>query len=620
MLDIRKKFLISFGVLVVLIATVGAVMIRQVDRLGEAIDVSLRENYRSVVICRKVDDILEEVNGSLLRSFRDGTAEENGDWKEAVRELRAAWDAELRNVTVKGELERAERVNRLLKEYIALLPELAHPRKAETERRTLYDERMEPLFREIKELTGEIQALNQQNMIDANNRARQEAETLHRRVLMILIGCCLFAVILTLLLKNWILNPIARLLALTNEISNGNLDIVLDAKSGDEIGQLSRSFNAMAAALREARRNERIKLERSERTNRDVFSELPTPIAVFDARSGRVEIATRSAEQYFGFRIGAEVGAVNAVWLREIYDRVLAGGGVCTCRQNDGVIQHFIDNKEYFFQPTALPIPADAPADRISAVAVILKDVTMAHEQQELKRSVISTVSHQLKTPLTSLRMSIYLLLDEKIGPLNPGQLDLVMSMRDDGDRLADIMSDLLDLNRVSGRNNLQLEPRRPADLIRAAEERFRAKCLDREIRLETQVAPDVPDVLVAVNRIDYVFDNLIGNALRFTPAGGSITVSAVRREDAVEFTVRDTGCGMPPEVQAHLFEQFYRAPGQEPNSGVGLGLSIAKEIVTALGGSIRVESAAGQGSSFIFSIPVTGAKENQEKNSAQWV
>ena len=252
MLDIRKKFLISFGVLVVLIATVGAVMIRQVDRLGEAIDVILRENYRSVVICRKVDDILEEVNGGLLRSFRGGTAEENGDWKEAVRELRAAWDAELRNVTVKGELERAERVNRLLKEYIALLPELAQPRKAETERRTLYDERMEPLFREIKELTGEIQALNQQNMIDANNRARQEAETLHRRVLMILIGCCLFAVILTLLLKNWILNPIARLLALTNEISNGNLDIVLDAKSGDEIGQLSRSFNAMAAALREA--------------------------------------------------------------------------------------------------------------------------------------------------------------------------------------------------------------------------------------------------------------------------------------------------------------------------------------------------------------------------------
>ena len=87
MLDIRKKFLISFGVLVVLIATVGAVMIRQVDRLGEAIDVILRENYRSVVICRKVDDILEEVNGGLLRSFRDGTAEENGDWKEAVREL-----------------------------------------------------------------------------------------------------------------------------------------------------------------------------------------------------------------------------------------------------------------------------------------------------------------------------------------------------------------------------------------------------------------------------------------------------------------------------------------------------------------------------------------------------
>ena len=115
----------------------------------------------------------------------------------------------------------------------------------------------------------------------------------------------------------------------------------------------------------------------------------------------------------------------------------------------NGYVQQFIDNREYFFQPMAVPIPVGPERREPTGVALILKDVTQVHEQQEMKRGVVSTVSHQLKTPLTSLRMSIHLLLEERIGPLNEKQIELLMAARDDSERLVGILDDLLDINRI---------------------------------------------------------------------------------------------------------------------------------------------------------------------------
>ncbi|MBS1371708.1 MAG: HAMP domain-containing protein [Lentisphaeria bacterium] len=618
-MDIKRKFLTSFAVLLLLIGAVGFVMTRQVRQLGDSIDVILRENYSSVIYCQRMNDALERIDSGILREFSGRGDRPEAYFDEHIRALTDAWRAERDNVTVPGERELVEAAAKLVPEYVGSVRRIVDPAVPGAERRRLYREKAFPLFEQLRGLSGQVLALNQKNMSDANDRARVGAEQLHARVIAIVAAALLFAVVLTLLLKSWIEKPIHRLIQLATDISNGNLDIVLDTKSNDEIGRLSRAFNAMAAALREARRSDRMKLERSERTNRDVFRELPTPIAIVDAKSGTVEIATQSADRCFGLKTGVGIHTLGISWLDGIFDRVVQTGAPCVCGENGGVIQHFIGNREYFFQPTAVPVPADAPPERISGVAVILKDVTLAHEQQELKKSVISTVSHQFRTPLTSLQMSIYLLLEEKIGPLNPDQLDLVMAMRDDSERLSNIIGDLLDLNRASSRTHLKFEPRRPEELLREAESRFRAACLDRDIRLEVRSAPALPEIPVAVNRIGYVFDNLIGNAIRFTPPGGTITLEAEPAGDAVRFTVRDTGRGMPEEVRRHVFEQFYRAPGQEPDSGAGLGLSIVKEIITAMAGTIEVESAEGRGSSFIFTLPLVQEGGGGEKD-VEWV
>lgn len=608
-MNIRQKFLTGFGILLAGIAISGVMILRQVDKLGYAVDVILRENYQSVIICQNVNEALERIDNGLLLSLSGQSAEPDFFTMQTDR-INREWQAELRNITLPTEGERAGKVAKLLSEYIALLPGVNNPATSTNERIANYREKVFPLFTGLKKEIGGILTLNQQNMIDAKNLAAAEAKQLHRQGSILLFGCVAFVIVFSLLLTRWIQKPLQKLIGMTNEIANGNLSLTLDSRSNDEIGQLSRSFNAMAIALRNAQSQLIGRLHRSERMNKDVFNELPTPIAVFDIGSERIELATQSARQYFGLEEGRKLEEFPGEWLPEIFKRVRQNGVISISSKNDGVIQHFIDGKEFFFQPMAVPLPAGVPLEQLTGVVVILKDVTMAHEQQELKRSVISTVSHQLKTPLTSLQMSIYLLLEERCGALTPEQLDLVMAMRDDSQRLTDIIGDLLDLNKASKSGALVTEPHAPNELLLMARDRFQAECREHSITLESECDPLAPAVPVALNRINYAFDNLIGNAIRFTKPGGKIRLTAKAAGSAVAFTVADTGCGMSGEVLSHVFEPFYRGPGQDTASGVGLGLSIVKEIITAHGGEIKVESEVDSGTVFTFTLPVVQGGE----------
>lgn len=618
MLSIKRKFSVGLVALLTLIFVIGAVMIVQVKHLGNSIDIILRENYQSVTLCQQFNETLEKIDDSFLNSFAGNGNIDQNFLASQLAELQKIWQAEQANVTVEGEKEQVDEVERLLAAYSATVKKVASAEKNEAERKALYYAEISPASENLRQHTDKIMELNQKNMITANNRAREEASSFYNRMLFVLIGCVAFAVLQMLLLRQWIEKPIRKLTELTTEIAGGNLDIVLNSDAGDEIGQLSRAFNSMATALRKTRRSEQMKLELSERTNQDIFKELPTPIAVFNVHTEQVEIATQSAERHFGLKTGVNFKELDIAWLNDLYIKVLQTGMIVAAPDSKKGIRFFIENREYFFQPIALPIPSGVPKEQISSVAVILKDITMAHEQRELKRSVLSTVSHQLKTPLTSLQMSIYLLLEEKIGNLSNDQLELVMSMRDDAERLTAIINDLLDLNRAGTQKHFKLEKRRANVLLQEAKERFYSVCLDKDIKLILETEQNLPDILIPVDRINYIFDNLIDNAIRFTPAGGMITLSAEVIGESIKFMVKDTGSGLSDEVKKHLFEQFYRAPDQEASSGVGLGLSIVKEIITALNGSIDVESSPGCGSTFTFILPLT-QEQQTERSSIIW-
>lgn len=603
MIGIRQKLMMGFGGLLAVIAIVGAMTMVQIDELGEAIDVILKENYRSVVACQDMKESLERMDSSTLFTLAGNELEGNRLIKEYASKFRAALNVELGNITLPGEREKAEKIKALFERYVRVVPLVTESGRSSEERQTGYFSKMLPLFQEIKNVAQDILLMNQNNMNEANNAARQRASTAHRIMLTAIMVSTFLAFLFSYLTHRWILRPINRLIEYADEIRSGNLDLVVEGESSDEIGQLLESFNEMAAALRKARKEDRVNLIRTKRATEEVFQALPAAIAVLDF-NGKVEISTKTADLHFGLKPGVLASELGFDWLPSLIRKALNEYEFAEC--DPKIIQQFIENREYFFQPVAVPIPVGPERREPTGVALILKDVTEVHEQQEIKRDVVSTVSHQLKTPLTSIRMSIHLLLEERIGPLNEKQIELLMTARDDSERLVNILNDLLDINRIESRKSrVTTESVTPRTLVRDAMEPFLADAKDKGVTLVNDVSDDMPEVMADGEKIRHVFANLLSNAIRFTGPGGSVTIRAEQEQDRMAFLVEDTGKGIPEEELKYLFEQFYRAPGQDEKSGVGLGLAIVREIVRSHGGDVGVESVLDKGSTFRFTLPL---------------
>jgi signal transduction histidine kinase len=267
-----------------------------------------------------------------------------------------------------------------------------------------------------------------------------------------------------------------------------------------------------------------------------------------------------------------------------------------------------IGGQEHAFLPRVLPI-RDPYGNSLGA-ALLLSDVTRFRLLDRVKSDLVATVSHELKTPLTSIRLDHHLLLEEAAGPLTGKQVELLLDARENSDRLLEMVNRLLDLARLEeGRQYLELWPESPKSLLEAAADSVRPRAEDQKVDLDVQVAPDLPKIKVDAQRLGHAFSNLLDNALQHTPRGGRIVLSAAPDGDSVVLAVADTGEGIPEQYLPEVFDRFFRIPGQSKRTGTGLGLAIVREIVTAHGGTVTCKSQAGQGATFTIRVPAVAAE-----------
>ena len=225
-----------------------------------------------------------------------------------------------------------------------------------------------------------------------------------------------------------------------------------------------------------------------------------------------------------------------------------------------------------------------AQARQVAERVMLLEDVRHLHEINRLKSEFVAEASHELRTPLSSLQLGLNLLL-ERPEAFSPRQLEILTLCRDDGERLARLSRDLLDLSRLeTGKRAPQLAAIATAALVDSAVEPLRRQVEARGLTLAVDLPTDLPSVSADRVQIERVLSNLIANAMRATPAGGRIAVSAAARSDGVAITVTDTGVGIPLEYASRLFEPFVQVP-DGPRGGAGLGLAICRRIVEAHGG-----------------------------------
>lgn len=239
-------------------------------------------------------------------------------------------------------------------------------------------------------------------------------------------------------------------------------------------------------------------------------------------------------------------------------------------------------------------------------VTVVLVDVTRLRHSDELKSGLLSTVSHELRTPLTSIRMALALLTGDKLGSVSPAQQKLLTAARQDSERLYRIIENLLNISRIeAGRSSVNPQRIPAGDMIAGALDPLRQGFSEKGLLLSVDVPPDLPDVLADPASIGFALTNLLTNALKFTPPGGDVRVGAEADEAQVRFFVSDTGPGIPPEYAGRVFDKFFRLPREKAQTGAGLGLTIAREIVEAHHGTIAFAPRAGGGATFSFTLPI---------------
>jgi two-component system, NtrC family, sensor histidine kinase KinB len=611
MFQLRHKLFFGFGGLLLIILIVGIQSIARLAQLGGSIDVILRENYRSVIACEDMKEAAERIDSGALFILLNEKDKGRELIEASLPRFTEALQVELDNITLPGEKDRAWRLRDAFGQYKTLLKEFLSERNASfPDRRKLYFNKLLPAFYEIKSIANAILLMNQKNMTDSDERAKRLAATSRGHMYVLVIAGVIIGIGFMFLAGKWIVQPISRLTRSADEIRNGNLELVVPVTSRDEIGALSEAFNQMAAAVREFRRSDRAKVYRYQKATRAAFNSLSDAIAVIGL-DGQVEVATGPAKDIFGLKPNTPITMLPDGRLDRTYREVIKKGRQVES-DDQGIIQMFVNGAERYFRPRGIPILEED--DKIAGVVLLLQDITLLRQHDEMKRSVISTVSHQLKTPLTAVAMAIHLLLTEKPGMLTQKQGELLVAAREESERLRTIIDDLLDISRIqSGKAKMKIEPVSPATLALSGIESFRRQAKEKGIRLAADIGPEVPDVSADAMQIGHVFSNLLSNALRHTPPGGSITVSARRSGSRVSFSVSDTGKGIPPEYTGMIFEKFVELPGDDPGHGAGLGLSIVKEIITAHKGEITVASREGEGTTFTFLLPVADIARTED-------
>lgn len=593
---LRTRIFLNLILFIAIILAVGAYALLLFSRLPSIVGETVRWNYHADSAAQTMILALSRMDTALQRS-------RTGD-KDAGR-LMFDTNARIFEENVESQFTNAAmiahsdilielRTNFSAFRYVA--NQMLTPEAVRAEQSALYENQIGPLSLGINLLLGKLRDTVRENIFTTGETIQHINKNITNLLILGIVVALLISAYASVKLVKAILKPIQTLTNAAREIGQGNLELTVPVLSNDELGELATTFNKMAAQLNTYRQSTTDQIIRLHRTMESALASFTDPVFILD-NEGRIDLKNRAAQE-----LSAHLSFDGALPTR------LADSAAKAIETNkdflpdnfDQVINLRVNGDEKSFLPL-IHLMRDSDARSIG-VAVVLHDVTRFRLLDDAKTNLVATVSHELKTPLTSVRMVLHLLLEKALGPLNKKQDEMIETARKDSERLLKILDALLDIARLeAGASSLTKERISPTSLVNSIRDEAQSSTKASGLKLVCEIAPALPDVMVDRQQIGPVFHNFISNAVKYSPAGATIVIAAtVEPDNGVQFSVRDQGPGIPQEHQGLIFDRFYRVPGQTKR-GVGLGLSIAREIVVAHGGRVGIRSELGKGSEFYF-------------------
>ncbi len=400
--------------------------------------------------------------------------------------------------------------------------------------------------------------------------------------------------ILSVVIANRTTRPLVELTETANNMTEGGSTPPSPSHSYDEVTQLSYAFHTLVTQLRtqiQALETEQSKLAA-------VLEQMTDGVIIVDDQ-GHVELINPAAASLFETEVEEALTHSLAEVVRQ--HQLVELWQHCQETGDEQAIMMDLLHQQRYIQSIAISLSEALPDKYL----LLFQDLTRMRRLETVRRDFITNISHELRTPLASIKALTETLQNSAIED-PPAAERFLERMDTEVDALTQMVSELLELTRIeSGQVPLKIKSAKPCKLVKRAVKRLREQAKRAGINLETHCPENLPNIYADSSRLGQALSNLLHNAIKFTPEGGEVILSATQKVDIIEFSIQDNGIGIPSDDLHRIFERFYKADQARTEGGTGLGLAIARHLVEGHGGRIWVESTEGRGSTFYFTIPI---------------
>jgi PAS domain S-box-containing protein len=568
---IKTKLNLGVGLLFLLILVLAIVSTYSIFSIKKDTQNILKANYNSLEYSR---NMLLSLDNMLL-------SEQN-----AISTFEINLKNQLKNITEKNESQATEE---LRLDFNIL-------KKSRTS---------EELKAQIRHTIFEIMKLNMNAIKVKSDIAENTAQTANLWIAVVGTLCFLIAFNLLINLPNNIAQPITELTASIQEIANKNYSERVRFLHHNEFGDLAKSFNTMAEKLQEYHNSNVFKLQFEKKRLETLINNMHDPIIGLD-NQGVVLFINDQALKIIGLQQKDVVGKSTSILA--LTNDLMRSLIIEDFENSKNPLKIFADAKESYFEKEIVNItiiPTGEEQSMNIGNVIILRNITVFKELDFAKTNFIATVSHELKTPISSIKMSLQLLENKKTGVINAEQKELIESIKDDSQRLLKITGELLELSQVeTGKIQLNIEKSNPYDIVRYAIEAVKVKADQKDIEISIDAEVNLPNIKADAEKTSWVLINFLTNAITYSSENSKIIVQLKQNNKQIIIQVIDTGKGIDSHYKNKVFDKYFKIPGSN-KSGTGLGLAISKEFIEAQNGIIGVESELGLGSTFYIGLNI---------------
>lgn len=574
-MKIKTKLTLGVGLLFLMIIILSLVAARYINVLKNDTENILVDNYNTLEYSRNMLMSLDKTQQST-KAFL--TFEDN-------------LNKQRKNVTEIGEREATDAIAQHLIQLKEAPANIA----------------MHQLIR--KDIT-ELMRLNMEAIQRKSEIAQETARSANLWIVITGTLCFLFAFTLLVNLPSNIANPIKELTESIKEIAAKNYSQRVHFGSKNEFGELAGSFNTMAEKLEEYDNSNLSKILFEKKRIETLINNMHEPVLGLDENK-KILFANDEVLKISGLLSEDIIGkpAVDVALHNDLI-RSLVQGLVTPKADNEKEkpLKIYADNKESYFEKEIVNITITPTGERekiFIGQVIVLKNITPFKELDFAKTNFIATVSHELKTPISSIKMSVQLLENRQTGEVNEEQKQLIESIKDDSNRLLKITGELLNLSQVeTGNIQLNIQQASPYKIIQYALEAVKFQAEQKHIKLNSEIDENLPEVKADTEKTAWVLINFLTNAIRYSSEETKIIIGVKKEITGVLFSVKDEGKGIESRYREKIFDRYFQVPGSA-KTGTGLGLAISKEFIEAQGGKIGLDSEIGMGSTFYFNLNI---------------